>query len=1105
MYGRNRYGTTRYGSSVVPGGTTYLKTVATAVVTVVGSVGRSGFYSKVIALAQAIVSGGMSRKIGKHADGLVEATGGVKRFTRKSVASALATVVGSVTRSNVFLKVVALAQAIVTGNLSKQAGKIVDPGGVVVTGDLSKQAGKNVEGLVVVTGSLSRSIGKLVSGLVSVTGSARRFTRKSVATALATVVGSVGRSNLFHKAIAGIVSVIGSVVRSHKKAPNGGVTVTGSVSRKVFKNVVGQVDVVGSVDTDLFDIGYTMNMSPRQIFAKVRITYTDPFFAAGVESSATETGEGTDPAQTHDNVETTAFPWASLHRNDLTGTYHPMPSSGSPSVGWWSATLSDAVTRVFASPPVLTLEFAARGIETLKLVGDDALDEYAEDFTIRMYSEGDVLEYTKAVTGNTEVYWEFDNPDQTGIVKITLEVEKWSRASAVAKIAQFFTTLEETYLSEDGEVMSVRLEEETEYEGETIPQGNISSNRLTVRLNNIDDRFSPANTASPLYGKLLNNRAIQAWLGADVYPSGVRQWWSLGVFYTRDWDSPEQEAWAEVVSLDMLDRLARSEFTTSEVYENDTLADLAELVMTDAGLTSADWMIGSGLSSIAVPYAWFDRMTHREALRRIAAGALGQVFCDRDGKVNIDVYQSTVASVHDFKFTRSNFFEIEHPLKWSEMINEVRANAEPRVPGSEIDVCTDVEEFTVAGLGTTSRTHFFDTVPVVDVQDPLITGGANITLQSVTKYAWGAVVVYANSDAGDEVVTLITIAGKPLDVQGKKNATSEDASSISVNGRQTLPSPVTSEFWQTFDRASEVADALLESYKDPRRDVNIMARGNIGLVLGDRVVAPDYIDEVVGEFALQRQDLFFDGGLRVRYDGLRFGFVDYREEVAGQVVVSGVVGRKIFKNIRGQVVVSGGVARDATLINIEATSGSGFVQNFGANFTTVHSAAVGSAVFGGTAVLYSEMSNVGSSIVVRRASLVLASGDQIGGGETILTASIWVYITNVLASADFDLVVQDGQPTYPSDPMVVGDYDKTHYSGDGGSLARDDMVEDAWNEIVLNATGIGWIQKGAGNKTKLMLRTSLDIAGTPPGSTTETGVIFGEDTEGVVPYMRWTV
>jgi len=74
----------------------------------------------------------------------------------------------------------------------------------------------------------------------------------------------------------------------------------------------------------------------------------------------------------------------------------------------------------------------------------------------------------------------------------------------------------------------------------------------------------------------------------------------------------------------------------------------------------------------------------------------------------------------------------------------------------------------------------------------------------------------------------------------------------------------------------------------------------------------------------------------------------------------------------------------------------------------------------------------------------------------------------------FDVVVQQGMPTYPHEPIEVGDYNETNYSGDGGSINSADLSADVYADIAI--TELGWIQKGDGAVTKLCLRSSRDIS-----------------------------
>ncbi len=92
------------------------------------------------------------------------------------------------------------------------------------------------------------------------------------------------------------------------------------------------------------------------------------------------------------------------------------------------------------------------------------------------------------------------------------------------------------------------------------------------------------------------------------------------------------------------------------------------------------------------------------------------------------------------------------------------------------------------------------------------------------------------------------------------------------------------------------------------------------------------------------------------------------------------------------------------------------------------------------------------------------------------------------------LRIQSGMPTYPSDPLVVGDFSYTYYSGSGGDIASGSMGT-GYKSITLTATGEGWINKTGW--TKLMLRdVTNDIGDSAPW--VPDNYPFGE-------YNRWKV
>ena len=268
------------------------------------------------------------------------------------------------------------------------------------------------------------------------------------------------------------------------------------------------------VTTDFLD---KMKADRRQVLARVAIDYTDPFMDQSIAIEASEQANVSYPQQTYDRVDQTTRKYACLDGTwDLTtGEYHLAPSADQltqQQFGWWGAQFADQ-NGYFASPyPTLTVRHMPRPIRQLKVVGDTAREEYPVDFTIKLYAQDDTLLKTENVTGNDQVNWSKAlEPPVLDVAKQVLEITKWSHAGCCAKIVEFFTSIREVY--ETGDLISIRLLEEREASQGSLPVGNISSNEITLALNNEDKKFDIDNEQSPLKNLLKPNRRIQVWLG----------------------------------------------------------------------------------------------------------------------------------------------------------------------------------------------------------------------------------------------------------------------------------------------------------------------------------------------------------------------------------------------------------------------------------------------------------------------------------------------------------------------------------------------------------------------------------------------------------------
>jgi len=159
----------------------------------------------------------------------------------------------------------------------------------------------------------------------------------------------------------------------------------------------------------------------------------------------------------------------------------------------------------------------------------------------------------------------------------------------------------------------------------------------------------------------------------------------------------------------------------------------------------------------------------------------------------------------------------------------------------------------------------------------------------------------------------------------------------------------------------------------------------------------------------------------------------------------------------------------------------GFTFKTGSTYSSVWSATTGGCddndinlTAGQKAVI---LGNGQVKIYLIQRAFVYFDTSSIPSGATIDSATLKLYCFAKVAYNDYDVVIQNGQPTYPHKPMESGDYNKGHYLGDGGSKHSSEF-SIGFNEMSLNSTGLGWINKSG--VTKLCMRTSRDINGNSP-------------------------
>jgi len=338
-------------------------------------------------------------------------------------------------------------------------------------------------------------------------------------------------------------------------------------------------------------------------------------------------------------------------------------------------------------------------------------------------------------------------------------------------------------------------------------------------------------------------------------------WVPLGTFWSLDWDSPDDTLEVTVTARDRMELLRKSTFQTSQVLTNKNLYELAEIVLQDAGLMPEEYIIDPALQNIVVPYSWFNPVSHREALRRIAEAGLAVAYADRDGKIRIESFLlGDDKSV--LEITEDDYFPpLRAPSRQEQVANEIIVDTQPLRP---TEVPTEVyksnEPITIPANSTKTIMAYYNQPPVIEAVASLVNPPTGVSIIEATYYGWGASVTIQNSNAINQQITLV-INGKPLTVQ-KERVIARDETSIVENGVLRYEFPA-NPLIQTLSQAQAIADALLTSVKDPRRDIEVEWRGNPVLLLGDRVTVKGKDYHVI------RHEINWQGYLEARLTGRR--------------------------------------------------------------------------------------------------------------------------------------------------------------------------------------------------------------------------------------------
>lgn len=615
----------------------------------------------------------------------------------------------------------------------------------------------------------------------------------------------------------------------------------------------------------------------REPRARLTITWSDPVIDSGLSFAVNGENNVSDKIHTANVKTEVRYQWFLLNGNSLLdGTFKlfPDPPQTTYEVGWYGNELSDG-SGEFTTDPTLQVNFTAKPITNIVIVGDTFLNEYPVDFTIQART-GAVDQMTPiTVTNNTEVKLNYP-VSVSSADNLLLTITKWSATGTVVKIVEFYSSIIQTYYGDI--IKNISILEEREIRDSTNPIGNISSNEISIELQNIEvegyiDPFFPGNTDS-IYNLLMKpGRKVFVEMGFPV--SADFEYVPCGTFWSGDFQIKDDSPVMSFTARDRMELLRKYTYDDNQLQTNQTVYDFIDDILSSAKLKIPDllYSIDSNLSSITIPYTFMNRVDYFEAIKQVVAAIGGQAYMD---KTDVLIVESSNEATYytgspDLFITKSEYFSKDQPSHYEEIINKLEIETQPldRSATNTENVYTtnENEDIDLPASATLDPIEIvYNTFPVSGASDSTVTltgTGCTPVIYDSEYYSWGCILTIQNS-AGTTGTFTISITGYTYDIVGNIVVSDSDTDSIDENGEKVYRLPINPLIQETAT-AEDIAADLISFYADPRNDLSLTWRGNPALELGDIIVVPEYQRGSINSrarFKVYKLQTEYDGGLK---------------------------------------------------------------------------------------------------------------------------------------------------------------------------------------------------------------------------------------------------
>jgi len=412
------------------------------------------------------------------------------------------------------------------------------------------------------------------------------------------------------------------------------------------------------------------------------------------------------------------------------------------------------------------------------------------------------------------------------------------------------------------DVIRWQLLEEAQAEGST-PLGAVSSNEFILVLNNVDGDFTPSNTSSPYYGKLLPNVLVKAYCKLEVPLKTTVSYYKvhLGNYRTKDWTSPTNSIEATVVCYDDIYTLGQKTTPQLPAVQNVNLQQLTRNLLRGLDLDLSEFEIDEFLQEISI--GWFLSGLVLNNLQLLATRGYGAIYGTRDELIKFRAYKNLEEATYYLDDT-NQIVNADLPQVYYNTYSRVSVKYYiPYVGETSTLLNTEVTVppggLTLDRLEVSGPVGIYEGISVIYASD--------VTVGSMSAGANDISIEFLNTSDNEETVTLI-VKGKKIEYN-EAYVEVEDTDMISKIGNVTLEITA-NHLIQNRTSATTLANYILQIVKEPSAYVNVEIMGNPAILL-THTINIDYPNASIEDIDIVplRIEHNFDGGMSGRIYGIK--------------------------------------------------------------------------------------------------------------------------------------------------------------------------------------------------------------------------------------------